>query len=74
MIAYDTSHIPPAPIADVTLASIAQSRRRRSLPGLLDTGSDITAIPSKLNVLNRYYALFSGPRLTFEVAASPLPR
>lgn len=47
MTPYDTSHTPPAPMVHVTVASIVRTRRRESAPALLDTGSDITAIPTK---------------------------
>jgi len=48
MIAYDARHNPPAPLAQVTIANIMQRRRHRNAPALLDTGSDITAIPRSL--------------------------
>lgn len=48
MIAYDSTHDPPAPVMDVTVASLINRRRRRSLSALLDSGSDITAIPEHL--------------------------
>ena len=48
MIAYDTRHDPPAPIAQVTIANVMQRRRHKKAPALLDTGSDITAIPRSL--------------------------
>ena len=48
MIAYDTGHNPPAPMAQVTIANVVQRRRHRNAAALLDTGSDITAIPRSL--------------------------
>ncbi|MBX2999645.1 MAG: hypothetical protein KF893_14095 [Caldilineaceae bacterium] len=48
MNVYDVTYDPPAPVAEVTVASVVNRRRRRSLPALLDTGSDITAIPYTL--------------------------
>ena len=39
---------PPAPLAQVTIANVMQRRRHRNAPALLDTGSDITAIPRSL--------------------------
>ena len=48
MIAYDTRHNPPAPMAQVTIANAMQRRRHRNALALLDTGSDITAIPRSL--------------------------
>lgn len=55
MTSYDTRHNPPAPVAPVTVANVVQRRRHRSSPALLDTGSDITAIPRSLaNTLRLY--------------------
>jgi hypothetical protein len=52
---YDHNHQPPAPVLDVTIANAANRRRRRSLSALIDTGSDITAIPEPLvSVLQLY--------------------
>ncbi|MCZ7572723.1 MAG: retroviral-like aspartic protease family protein [Ardenticatenaceae bacterium] len=48
MSTYDTTYDPPAPVLDVTVTSVVNRRRRRSLRALLDTGSDITAIPHSL--------------------------
>jgi predicted aspartyl protease len=48
MNAYDTQHAPPAPITQVIIANVVNRRRRRNAPALLDTGSDITAIPFSL--------------------------
>jgi len=48
MIAYDTRHNPPAPLAQVTIANVVHRRRHRNAAALLDTGSDITAIPRSL--------------------------
>jgi predicted aspartyl protease len=48
MIAYDMRYAPPAPIASVVVVNAVQKRRHRSAPALLDTGSDITAIPRSL--------------------------
>ena len=46
MTVYDLTYEPPAPVLDVTVANVTNRRRRRTLPGLLDTGSDITALPA----------------------------
>ena len=55
MNVYDTAHDPPALVMDVTVAHVANRRRRRSLPALLDTGSDSTAVPhTLLNALQLY--------------------
>ena len=52
---YDNRHQPPAPVLSVTVTSVVNRRRRRSLPALLDTGSDITAIPHALvDILQLY--------------------
>ncbi len=48
MIVYDSSVDPPAPLLQITAANIIQKRRREVMPALLDTGSDVTAIPSRL--------------------------
>lgn len=48
MSSYNASFDPPAPLLEVTIANTANKRRRRSLSALLDTGSDITAIPDSL--------------------------
>lgn len=55
MIAYDTNYDPPAPVVDVTVSSVVNRRLHSTLPALLDTGSDITAIPNRLvDVLQLY--------------------
>ncbi len=48
MRAYNSQYAPPAPMLEVTVGNIVHSRRRTAAPALLDTGSDITAIPQKL--------------------------
>lgn len=48
MIPYSHEHLPPAPVLQVTVAHVAHPRRRRLIAALLDTGSDITAIPDRL--------------------------
>ena len=48
MIAYDTRYNPPAPTVQVAIANVMQRRRHRKALALLDTGSDITAIPRSL--------------------------
>ena len=45
MIAYDTTFDPPAPILQVTVANVLNRRWRLTLPAILDTAADITAIP-----------------------------
>lgn len=48
MIAYDRRFDPPAPIVQVTVKHIVQRNRRITVSALLDTGSDVTAIPAAL--------------------------
>jgi len=48
MIEYSGRYDPPAPMVQVTLRHILQGRRRATAIGLLDTGSDVTAIPATL--------------------------
>ncbi len=44
---YNTDFEPPALSVNVTIANANNRRRRSTLSALLDTGSDITAIPSE---------------------------
>lgn len=48
MIEYDRRFDPPAPVAQVTVRHIVQQRHRVTTVALLDTGSDVTAIPASL--------------------------
>lgn len=48
MIEYDHRFDPPAPVVQVTVRHIVQQRRRVTTAALLDTGSDVTAIPASL--------------------------
>lgn len=48
MIEYDHRFDPPAPVVQVTMRHIVQQRRRFTTAALLDTGSDVTAIPASL--------------------------
>lgn len=50
MIAFDHTHNPPAPVIEITGRNPLNRRLRRSLPALLDTGSDVTAIPEAIRV------------------------
>ena len=45
---YDTRYSPPALVIDAEFSSIGGRRRRKTVSALLDTGSDITAIPATL--------------------------
>jgi predicted aspartyl protease len=48
VIAYDSSLDPPAPLLQITVAGIVGTGHREAVPALLDTGSDVTAIPARL--------------------------
>jgi len=48
MIPYSKEHVPPAPVLQVAVAHVVHPRRHRVVSALLDTGSDITAIPDRL--------------------------
>ena len=48
MTEYSRRYAPPAPTVQVTFRHILQRRRRTTAIGLLDTGSDVTAIPDTL--------------------------
>ena len=54
MIPYDTTLDPPAPILQITLFNVLNRRWRVTLPALLDSGADITAVP--LSTLQRIKA------------------
>lgn len=55
MILYNKAHEPPAPVLPIVIANIANRRLRRTVSALLDTGSDVTAIPqSFLSPLQLY--------------------
>ena len=53
---FDTSFDPPALCMNVTIANTINRRKRKTLQALLDTGSDITAIPSEQVGLLDLYA------------------
>ena len=48
MIPYNTRYDPPAPFLEILVANRFQRRKRVTLSAMVDTGSDITAIPSHL--------------------------
>jgi predicted aspartyl protease len=48
MIPYDNSFSPPAIVLPVTLSSVVQTDLSSNIPGLVDTGADVTAIPTSL--------------------------
>ena len=45
MMAYASEQHPPAPVLQVTVSNVANRRLRRTLPALIDTGADVTALP-----------------------------
>ncbi len=57
MIAYDTRYDPPAPCLRIAVSRLARPRRRRVVHALLDTGSDITALPHRLADSLRLYPI-----------------
>ena len=57
MIAYSTEHDPPAPVLTVQITGVVHSRPRVTLPALLDTGSDFTAVPANLISRLKLYAV-----------------
>ena len=55
MIDFDATHNPPALTLQVTIRNTLNRRFRRTLPALIDTGADISAIPvSMKDVLQLY--------------------
>ena len=48
MIPYAAQFDPPAVLVHVTVAGVVRNRPRIEVPGLIDTGADITAIPQPL--------------------------
>lgn len=63
MTPYSVSHDPPAPVLSVTVSNPLNRRRRQTFSALLDTGSDITAIPAETLEYLKVYPLH---RLQFE--------
>lgn len=47
MIPYNKALDPPAPFLDITISNRSNRRWRATIPSLLDTGSEITAIPER---------------------------
>ena len=48
MIPYDKTFNPPAPMLSITVSGVARTRPRTTVPALIDTGADITAVPIEL--------------------------
>lgn len=59
MILYDNGFDPPAPVVTVAITGIVHSRPRVTLPALLDTGSDFTAVPANLVSILKLYPVRS---------------
>jgi predicted aspartyl protease len=57
MIQYGSDFMPPAPLLTVKLAGAVRSRPRTEVPALIDTGSDVTAVPANLVRKLRLYRL-----------------
>lgn len=57
MIKYDPDFMPPAPLLRVKLAGAVHARPRVEIPALIDTGSDVTAVPADLVRKLRLYRL-----------------
>ena len=57
MIPYSTEFDPSAPVIAVQITGIVHSRPRVTLPALLDTGSDFTAVPANLVSRLKLYAV-----------------
>ncbi len=47
MLEYNPNFNPPAPILTATLSSLRNGDQQATLPALIDTGADMTAIPSE---------------------------
>lgn len=56
-IPYDLSYEPPAPILTAVLTGVVHRRPQVRLPALIDTGSDLTAIPGTAVKRLRLYAV-----------------
>jgi hypothetical protein len=48
MIAYNTDQGMPAPMVEIGVASVSGRKRRQTIKALVDSGSDMTAIPQHL--------------------------
>ena len=48
MIPYNSRYDPPAPFLEILVANQFQRRKRVTLSAMVDTGSDVTAIPFHL--------------------------
>ena len=57
MIPYSTEFDPSAPMLTVQITGVVHSRPRVTLPALLDTGSDFTAVPASLVSRLKLYAV-----------------
>lgn len=57
MIPYSTEFDPSAPVLAVQITGVVHSRPGVTLPALLDTGSDFTAVPASLVSQLKLYAV-----------------
>lgn len=57
MIPYSSEFDPSAPVLAVQITGVVHSRPRVTLPALLDTGSDFTAVPASLVSRLKLYAV-----------------
>ena len=57
MIPYSTEFDPSAPVLVVQVTGVVHSRPQITLPALLDTGSDFTAVPDSLVSRLKLYAV-----------------
>src|SRR5690606_32439789 len=57
MIPYSTEFDPPAPVLAVQITGVVHSRPRVTLPALLDTGSDFSAVPTGMVSRLKLYAV-----------------
>lgn len=57
MIPYSTEFDPPAPVLAVQITGVVHARPRVTLPALMDTGSDFTAVPTSLVSRLKLYAV-----------------
>lgn len=48
MIPYDANHDPPAIVLTLSVAGVVHRRPRVDVPALIDTGTDVTAVPETL--------------------------
>ena len=57
MIEYDQTQDPAAPVLEVTLSGVRRAFPQRKLLALIDTGADVSAIPSSLVTILQLYTV-----------------